>query len=395
MPYSGGYNGPALAVFSIIGAVLQLPVIFAFGFTKRPNIALTILSFWFLYFCVSSAISGIEWANDAVDTWWSGVGWCDVDVRLLTAGSPGVLLTQCALNWEMLELIRPTPRVLTDQQHRKRSIVTAATVLSLPTIIFVVDTFFTYSRYQVVQYVGCSNNIDHSVAYIMCYVIWLFILGIICLVTMVVFLVRFYSYGQAESFEKVSFIPNMSRGQFIRLSIFSFVVTCVLCPMSMYMFSGCVTMLQRQGTTPLAWAHGKPENWDEILRMPFSAFQESKDAKSATIVLENNLAVKIILVALSWILFVCFGTSSFALMKYRSILLWFSADSNEDNESPRSSEVAIFDEVWGDPSKESKFSVRQYQLSPQEPPKPTWRPETTAVGTLLTTPNILGAPSKF
>lgn len=395
----GGYNSVALAFFSITGAVLQLPIIFAFGFTERPNIPLTIISSWFLYFCISTSITAIAWTGADVESWWSGAGWCDIDVRLYTASSPGILAAQCMFNWEMLDMVRPTPRVLTNAQHRRRSLIVAGIVMSLPVLIFAIDTFITYSRYQVIQYIGCSNNIDHSVAYIMCYVIWLLILGLACLVTMIIFMLRFFSYGKEESFERVTFIPNMSRGQFIRLATFSLVITCILTPLSLYMFSSCVILLKTDGTTSLAWVRGKPDGWDQLQLITFLELRKAfeQDSQALNSVIGNNMAVKIILVALSWILFLCFGTSSFALMKYRRTLTWLGLTyEGEKSEEPSEGGIETFDEFSADSSKEAPFRIRQLQLPSQNPADPTYQVgRITGMGTLLASSNILCAPSKI
>lgn len=311
------YNPACLMFFAIAGLVMQVPVIYTHsGLFSRPNVPVIVMSVCYMYLMVSTTVSASYWHSGDVKTWWDGSGWCDIDVRLYMAVGLAVLSSQCTINWNIVGLLDDRPKLIFGQRALVRGLIELACCLFIPFVNLAVSTFFMTNRYALTQDLGCSPSTDSSVALIMTFLMWMPFLGAIVLATMVFIGLRFWKRGRASAMETVSFIPHMNSSQFARIIIFSCVVTFVFIPLVVCTSVINFLNLGDSGVHDIAWAHGKPADWDKILAVTFEelAVLASNRDRASLIV---NMITKYVNVVIAWLLFVCYGTGLLAAEAYK------------------------------------------------------------------------------
>lgn len=310
------YNEPCLIFFAICGLAMQIPVLFVHsGLFSRPNIPVIIMSLCYVYTSLSITLNAFGFSSNDPAKYWSGKGWCDVDVRMQVAICLCILSTQCVINYNLLGMLTDRPRVARGRTAIIHGAVQIFACLLLPIVSLAVDTFTMRSRFMIFQDIGCANNMDSSAAFIIIYCMWLPILGLATLILMIVIMYKFYKRGKDKTFETVSFIPNMSAAQFVRIIVFSLAVTCIFAPLCIALSVVNFITIGEAGVSPIAWAHGKPANWDTILVVTLRQLEiEGTGTVKASLII--SFITRYINIAIAWLLFFCYATGTLAVEAY-------------------------------------------------------------------------------
>lgn len=344
------YNPACLMFFSIVGLVMQVPVIYTHsGLFFRPNVPVLIMSICYMYIMISTTVSASYWHNRDVTTWWDGKGWCDIDVRLYMAVGLAVLSAQCAINWNIVELLADRPKLIFGQRALMRGLIELGGCLFVPVVNLAVSTFFMTSRYGLMQNLGCSPTTDTSVALIMTFLMWMPILGAGVIVTMGIIIYRFWKRGRVSAMETVSFIPHMNGAQFARIVLFSCVVTFVFIPLVICTSTINFLNLTDTGVHDIAWAHGKPADWNKVMTVTFdeiATFATTRDRASLIV----NMIIKYVNVAIAWLLFFCYGTGLLAEEAYKKAYYTIS------RREPLKKGVEMYEDEPKDSSASSEFT---------------------------------------
>jgi len=308
--------------FSVIGMLLQIPVMYTYsGLFTSPNVPVFMMSLYYFYYMLSSTIAVARWSGGDMTKWWNGNGWCDLDSRMKLALSLGALSAQCVINWNIISMLRFRPQREKKKEVRFRTIWQLCACIFLPCLNLAVGTFTTYNRYEVIQSLGCNAQLDGSVAVIVTNFMWIPLLGAISFFTILFIAYRFWKQGSAKTMQHVSFVPNMSKAQFCRIILFACVVTFLLMPLSVAVAAVNFTSIRFEGVQPLAWAHGKPKGWDIPSFVNFAEMAAASD--ELTYVSEIVMAITLYLnIAISWLIFICYGTGSLAIHAYKSFVIF-------------------------------------------------------------------------
>lgn len=386
MKYQGvhPYNVPCILFFSIVGLILQVPIIYAHsGITGPPNVPVVVMAFFYLYLMLSSIMDACYWHSDDPTKWWSGGGWCDLDVRATMAISVGVLATQCVINYNLLNMLRARPQLVYRHLAIKRILVELTCCLALPILNVAVSTFFMNKRYFLYQDLGCSASIDSAIATIVVYLMWVPILGSVCLFTLIYIIVRFYKRGK-RALETIRFLPNMNGAQLFRMIGFAVTIGLILVPLSISTAVINFISMHETGIHAISWAHGKPEGWNEIMKATLLEIEEAAGGiESATTII--NYITHYVNIAIAWLLFICYGTGSAALSSYKVLWQKLPSFSHSTAESP-----TVFDDYQESvvsprdsssikklPIKVSSASIASSRPYPTPPVRPASDPEMT------------------
>lgn len=316
------YSSAAVMVFAIIGLVLQIPVLYTHcGLFSVPNVPVLAMSLYYLYYMLSLTVSAAYWGQGDVTQWWDGNVWCDIDSRMKLALSLGALSAQCVINYNVIAMLRMRP------QHEERKVIIIRSVSQaiactfLPILCVAVETFTTTNRYAVMQDFGCNAQLDGSVALIVTNLMWIPILGAMSFLSMLYIAARFYQQGMSKTMRHVSFVPNMTPIQFFRIILFACTVTFVLMPLSMAVTVVNFISISKTGIQDLAWQHGKPEGWNEVIFVNFAELQLEGESLSyaSDFVSMITLYVNI---AISWLIFVTFGTGILSVKAYKQFIVF-------------------------------------------------------------------------
>lgn len=167
---------PILSFISLLIGVAPLVL-----HTKNRNYAMTSLISWFCLLNIFNIVNAIIWPNDDIDSWWSGVGLCDVEIKLMAAsyvGVPGALVPV----FRSLALVLDTENasLVPSRQQRWRSrFMGILFCVVVPTIAMITNFVYQRRRYFLIGIAGCVNSYDRSYMSLLLAYIWPLIIALI------------------------------------------------------------------------------------------------------------------------------------------------------------------------------------------------------------------------
>lgn len=122
-----------------------------------------------------SFINAIIWPNDNVETWFSGVGLCDVEVAIRSPVS--TLLTSCSayISWDLAKALdTDNPRTLHEPRkaRRRRIAIELIFCFAIPVLQIPLQYIVQMNRYAIVTVFGCTSFVDNSWPTVVIIAIW-------------------------------------------------------------------------------------------------------------------------------------------------------------------------------------------------------------------------------
>lgn len=169
----------AIPLLSLLAIILILPPLAWHG--RNRNLPASCCAGWFLICDVFIFVNAFIWPNDNVDSWWSGAGLCDVEVKVLVAsylGLPGALM--CIFrNLSQILDTSTTSLIPTQTQRRRNLVIDIAFCLGLPVLFSIISFVVQKNRYMIFAISGCVTPFDESWASLVFSYMWPLV---ICLV---------------------------------------------------------------------------------------------------------------------------------------------------------------------------------------------------------------------
>lgn len=168
-----------LAVLSLCAILLDIgPLIWH---SKNANIAAASLIVWIVILNLASFVNAIIWHNDDTDSWWSGHGLCDVQVKLFVGayvGLPGALI---AIMRNLVNVLNTSTTVLTPStsQRRRRIIIDLLLCWAFPIYMMLVHYIVQPSRYYLWTVSGCNPSFDNSWVSVVLIFVWPLVFAVI------------------------------------------------------------------------------------------------------------------------------------------------------------------------------------------------------------------------
>jgi pheromone a factor receptor len=225
---------PTLAAISVL---LCLPPLATH--IKSRNVAAAILVFWISLDNLFNFINPLIWPTDDDQTWWSGHGLCDIEVKLNLASSaaiPGGLICIFRQLAVILDTDRTTLAPSRGQQRRRLAFeifFCAVCPLYMMVVHFIVQPY----RYYIFAISGCVPSFDNSWPGILL----IFIPPLILCATaagycgLVIF--RLLRYRQQFSDILASSQSKLNKSRFLRLFVLSTTLIVIFLPIAIYVFS--------------------------------------------------------------------------------------------------------------------------------------------------------------
>ena len=151
-----------LAFFSLLVTILNLPTLVQHY--RNRNIGATALVAGLLLANIQSVINAIIWRNDDFESWFSGVGLCDIEVKLQ-------IFRQTLFPASVLCILRALANVMdtdraawntTTAQKRRQAAIDLLCVVVAPTLQMIFHVIVQPGRYMVYGIVGCQASTDGS-----------------------------------------------------------------------------------------------------------------------------------------------------------------------------------------------------------------------------------------
>lgn len=120
-----------------------------------------------------NVVNSLLWRDDNFDTWWDGKGWCDI--QAYTSG-PLIVVYAASIFAVMHNLanqvgmLRANP--LTVMEKRRRNLLQAAIIFTVPIIEIAVTFPLLKRRYFVAALRGCVVSYDNSTPTLVVFYIW-------------------------------------------------------------------------------------------------------------------------------------------------------------------------------------------------------------------------------
>ncbi|SLM41278.1 GPCR fungal pheromone mating factor, STE3 [Lasallia pustulata] len=292
----------AVPLLSFITLVLNVPPLV--WHTKNHNLAASTLVFWIILCNLFNFINALLWPTDNLTSWWNGVGLCDIEVKLITASTVGIVGSLACIMRNLAAVLDTSNTVLMPSraQRRRRIVFDSIFCIAFPVYMIIIHYIVQPSRYYIFAISGCTPSFDNSwVSIVLCF-IWP---PIICLVDayycgLVIHRVRKYRKQFSDILASSS--SNLNKSRFMRLFLMSLTLIVFFLPLQMYVLYRNASFPQH----PYSWNNIHGPSWWQIIEIP----------TARSVIFDRWIRI-----ALGFTIFVFFGLGKDATAMYRSWLL--------------------------------------------------------------------------
>ena len=246
---------------AIFACILCIPALATH--IRGRNFAASVLMFSIIVPNVFNIIDPLIWPTEFPENWWSGVGLCDIEVKLELAFS-GARVGAIACIFRQLAIILNTDRtVLTPSlgQRRRKWVFEVGLCVVVPAYLMIAHYFVQPFRYYVFSVEGCTPSFDNSWVSIVLIFLWPLLLCIIATIYGALAFYRLVKYRRQFAVILSSSQSSMSRSRFIRLFVLSTTLILIYLPLVIFTF--------RQNTSfprhSYSWSRVHPKGWSETI----------------------------------------------------------------------------------------------------------------------------------
>lgn len=161
----------AVPLLSLIALVLNIPPIV--WHIKGRNLAASTLVFWIILCNFFNFINALLWPTDDMGTWWKGFGLCDIEVKLVTASTVGIVGSLACIMRNLAAVLDTDHTVLVPSttQRRRRIAFDSIFCIAFPIYMMITHYIVQPSRYYIFAISGCTPSFDNSwVGIVLCFI---------------------------------------------------------------------------------------------------------------------------------------------------------------------------------------------------------------------------------
>ena len=161
-----------LPVLAMITLIIDIPPLV--WHIRNRNLAATSLVVWVMIPNMFSFINPLIWPTDNTAVWWSGVGLCDIEVRLLSALNYGFIGSLLCIMRSLARVLDTNRTVVTSGQaeHRKQRLIECIFCIGAPIYGTMAHYTVQYDRYFIYAISGCTPSIKNSWLAIALFLVW-------------------------------------------------------------------------------------------------------------------------------------------------------------------------------------------------------------------------------
>ncbi|KAJ9295508.1 hypothetical protein DTO271G3_5964 [Paecilomyces variotii] len=314
---------PLLSLLSVILSITPL-----MWHLRNSNFPAVCLIGWFLVNNLFNIVNAFIWPTDDVDSWWSGVGLCDIEVKLMVAsyvGIPGALLCIFRHLAEVLDTER-TVLVPSRSQRRKKLAIEISFCLVIPILAMITHVFVQKTRYMLYTISGCVNNFDESWVTLVLSYLWPTVICMIAAYYCCLVMYRIIKYNREfGAILSSSRGSSMNKTRFLRLFCMASVMLLAILPTQAYVLYVDVQLSLPWHDYSFSRLHGP--GWNTIIKVATHG---------------QSFFDRWIPIGGTLVLFIFFGFGKDATSIYRSIVTklgvdhWLPVKSHSDIYSDKS-----------------------------------------------------------
>lgn len=126
-----------------------------------------------MLFNVIGFINALIWGGDDFVNSWSGIGFCDVEIKLIVASGSGTMAAAAAISRNLARIMSDNVSVIKTKSVRRRELVQDLLFcFTVPVWMIVVHYIVQPNRYYIIGIIGCQPSVDNSWPTIALIFIW-------------------------------------------------------------------------------------------------------------------------------------------------------------------------------------------------------------------------------
>ncbi|KAI9837460.1 MAG: hypothetical protein M1819_007108 [Sarea resinae] len=251
-----------LPTLSILTLILSVPPLT--WHIKHANIPASSLVCWILLLNFFNAVNAFIWPTDNITSWWSGIVLCDIEAKIMTASSAGMIGSLICIMRSLANVLNTDRTVLVPSRaaRRRQMVLDVLCCFGLPVYLMAVHYVVQPNRYYITAIAGCGASLDSSWPTIVLVNIWPVLASLLCTYYCVVVIFRIHRYR--SEFSHLLALSNTSRSRFLRLFLISTILCIVFLPLQLYVFYVNVNHpLERY-----SWSRVHSAEWSQIIMAP-------------------------------------------------------------------------------------------------------------------------------
>lgn len=140
---------------------------------RNKNTSAICLIVWITLFNIISFINALIWGGDDFSTSWSGLVFCDVEIKLIIASSSGMMACTAAISRSLAKIMSDNISVIKTKSVRRRELVEDLLIcFGVPVWMMSTHYIVQPNRYYIVGIIGCQPSVDNSWPTIVLLYIW-------------------------------------------------------------------------------------------------------------------------------------------------------------------------------------------------------------------------------
>ena len=156
---------PTAIVFRILALIaIILDVFPLIWHTRAKNLPCASLIAYLMLDNSMSFINSIIWPTDDINSWWSGHGLCDLEIRLMIGTWIGVVACLTCMLRDLAAVLNTNNTVLAldPNQRLKRLLIDCGLCYGFPIYSIIAHYFVQGNRYYILSITGCNAGFDPS-----------------------------------------------------------------------------------------------------------------------------------------------------------------------------------------------------------------------------------------
>jgi pheromone a factor receptor len=223
-----------LPMFATIACILCLPILV--HHIKSRHLATSVLIFWIVLENVFNLINPVLWPTNNFESWWNGVGFCDIESKLRLPAYVGYISALVCIYRQLAVILNTEQIVLVPSpaQCRRRISIEITLCLGFPVYIMVAHYVFQSGWYDIFAITGCVPITDSSWPSIVLVFILPGIMWVVATAYCSIIICRLIKYHRQVSSILSTPQSRYNQSQFARLFAMATALIIIFLPVALY-----------------------------------------------------------------------------------------------------------------------------------------------------------------
>ncbi|KAF2841408.1 STE3-domain-containing protein [Patellaria atrata CBS 101060] len=255
----------ALVLAILSGLTLPLDISPAIWHVRAGNIPACSLVFWLVILNLLTFANVIIWPHDNVEAYWNGIGFCDVEVRIMVGSGIGIPASVACIMRSLAQALDTENAVLAPSRRvrRRNAAINIFCCIVLPVLLMVVYYVIQPYRYDIIGLSGCHAPFAPVLPTIFLYFIFPPIISVIGNYYSFLTIWRIHRYRR--DLGTILAASNTNQSHFFRLFIMALILILGITPVQIYFL---IENIKAQ-YVPYSWSEiHNPQTWNQHLAAP-------------------------------------------------------------------------------------------------------------------------------